>query len=183
MTRLSQFMNNVNMLPCTWYNTPNYPWKARNKKGVCKVGTPPPDRGIKNKEMWDVLNRCLPCWNCKARASKRLTDAVTGDETFTRCCMACPQNRKMWCGSMKPGTDESSPDLNFRARRASPLCFSTNAGLLPVDILPEKTTMTSRRYTGTVLPTVDAAAQDHRPNMVSMLLHGNAAPHKTRATI
>ena len=46
--------------------------------------------------------------------------------------------------------------------------------------------MTSRHYTGTVLPTVAAAVQEQRPNVGTtrtLLIHDNAAPHKARATI
>ena len=46
--------------------------------------------------------------------------------------------------------------------------------------------MTSRLYTGTVLPEVVAAVQEQRPNVgitKTVLLHDNAVPHKTRATI
>ena len=39
--------------------------------------------------------------------------------------MACPQNRQMRCGSMKPATDQSSSDLVYRARSGSSLYLST----------------------------------------------------------
>ena len=71
--------HNWNLLPFTWYNSPNYPWRTRYKKGVCKVGTWLPDRGHKQWREWDVLNRCLPCF--EPQRPKRMTD-VTGDETF-----------------------------------------------------------------------------------------------------
>ena len=51
--------------------------------------------------------------------------------------------------------------------------------------MSEKATMTSRYYTGTVLPNV-ATVQEQRPNVVTtrtLLLHDHAAPHKVRATI
>ena len=57
--------------------------------------------------------------------------------------------------------------------------FFNNAGPLMVDVLSDKTTMTSRLYTGTVLPKVVAAVQEQRPNVGTtrtLLLHDNAAP-------
>jgi histone-lysine N-methyltransferase SETMAR len=73
----------------------------------------------------------------------------------------------------------------FSCKKRLLTIFFIYTGPLVVDILPEKTTMTSHHYTETVLPKVVAAVQDQRPNVGtsrSMLLHDNAAPHKARAT-
>ena len=58
---------------------------------------------------------------------------------------------------------------------------------MAVDILPEKTTMTSHHYTGALLAKVVSAVLEQQLNVRitrrTLLLHGNATPpHKTRAT-
>ena len=76
--------------------------------------------------------------------------------------------------------------LGFQSKKQLFTIFFNHAGPLVVDILSDKTTMTSRHYTGTVLPNVVAAVQEKRPNVGptrTLLLHDNADPHKTRATI
>ena len=80
---------------------------------------------------------------------KRLTDVVTGDDTFIW---------KIWCGSMKPGqTSLLRPGFHSK-KRLLITCFNY-PGPLVVDVLSEKTTMTSRHYTGSVLPKVVAAVR------------------------
>ena len=74
----------------------------------------------------------------------------------------------------------------FQSNKGLFTILFNHTGPLKVDILPEKTTMTSRHYTGTVLPTGVAACQEQRPNVGTtrtVLLHDSAAPRKARATI
>ena len=72
---------------------------------------------------------------------------------------------------MKRGTDQSSSDLDFRAKSCSLLYFRT---MLVVDKLLRKTKMTSHHYT------------DQGPNVGTirkLSLRSNAAPHKAGATL
>ena len=50
----------------------------------------------------NVSNRC-------SQKPKRQTDVVTGDETLISFCdLLSKQKIKLWCGSIKPGTGQSS---------------------------------------------------------------------------
>ena len=168
--------NNWNLLPFTWYNSLNYPRNARYEKGVCKVGTPLPDRGT---HMDRVLNRCH-VWTARA-------------QTTDWCCHRRYKFHKLLWHALKTdkyGVKEwsrgqtSRPQPWISEQEAALHYIFNHAGPLVVDILPEKTT-TSRHYKGTVLPKVVAAVQEQRANMGTTrtwLLHDNATPHKRWAT-
>ena len=67
--------NNLNLLPFTGHNSRNYPWRTQYEKGVCKVGTPLPDRGTNMERVRcakQMLAMSEPQW------PKWLTDVVTG---------------------------------------------------------------------------------------------------------
>ena len=115
---------------------------------------------------------------------KRLTD-VTGDGTFISLYgMSSTQASIAWINEagnrpvvLRPG---------FQSKKRLFTLFFNHAGHLVVDILPEKTTTTSRHYTGTALPTLVAAVQEQRPNVGTtrtLLLHGHPAHDNARATI
>ena len=104
---------------------------------------------------------------------KRLTDVVRGERNF---------HQRMW-HALKTGKccvdrwsleQISCPQTWISKQEAALHCIFNHAGPLVVGILPEKTTMTSPHYTGTVLPTVVVAVHEQWPNVGYMLLlfHG-----------
>ena len=85
-----------------------------------------------------------------------MTDIVTGDETFISFYdMPSKQTNMVSIDKAEKRPVVITP--GFQSKKQLFIIFFNHAGPLVVDILPEKTTMTSRHYTGTVLPTVVAA--------------------------
>ena len=83
---------------------------------------------------------------------KPLTD-VTGDDTFISFYgMPSKQETMMWIDEAVDRPVVLGP--GFQSKKRLVTILFNHAGPLVVDILPEKTTMTSRRYVGTVLPKV-----------------------------
>ena len=101
--------------------------------------------------------------------------------------ITCPENRQVWCGTMKLGTDQLSSDLDFRARSSFSLYFSAMLDLWWSTFCQRRQkwpAATADR--GTVLPKVVAAVQEQWPNVGTirtLLLPDSAAPYKARATI
>ena len=62
---------NLLVLPFTWYNSPNYVW-TQYENGVCKVGTPLPDRGT---QKWRESEMCWKdtchVWTARAQTTDR----------------------------------------------------------------------------------------------------------------
>ena len=86
----------------------------------------------------------------------------------------------------KPGDGPIVPRPGSQSKKQLFRTFFNHAGPLVVDILPQKTTRTSHRYTGTVLAEVVAAVQKMRPRVGTtgtLLLYNIAALRKARATI
>lgn len=115
---------------------------------------------------------------------KRLTDIVTGDETWFPFFGIPPKRlNRMWIDEkgdrpvvLRPG---------FQSRKRMFTVFFNYRGPVAVDILPKDTTMTSQYYVQTVLPQVKKSLDEQRPTVGTsrtLLLHDNAAPHKSRAT-
>ena len=77
-SRWPTYWNYWNLLPLTWYNSPDYPWELGMKKG-CVKWVPHFLTGTHKMERATVLNRCLPCLNRKGPNSWHV---VTGDDTF-----------------------------------------------------------------------------------------------------
>ena len=115
---------------------------------------------------------------------KRLTDIVTGDETWIS-YFGIPSKRqnRMWVGEkgdrpvvLRPG---------FQSRKRLFTVFFNCYGPVVVDILPKDTTMTSAYYVQNILPQIKNSIDEQRPTVGTsrtLLLHDNAAPHKSRAT-
>ena len=86
----------------------NTAWKTMYVKGVYKVGLPKrrtPEMG--GGEGGGGENKM--CQIDARKKSNWQTDVVTGDETFISFCgVLSKQKIKLWCGSIKPGTDQSS---------------------------------------------------------------------------
>ena len=79
---------------------------------------------------------------------------------------------------LKPGFQKQEAALN---------CFVNRRGPLVMDILPEETEMTSRRYRGTVLARAVTAVQEQRADIHevtrTVLLQDNVDIHKNARAI
>ena len=114
---------------------------------------------------------------------KRLTDAVTGDESFIS--FYGKPSKQVWLGSIKPGTNQPSSDMDFRTQTGSSLYLSTTMDPWWSTFCPRGQQWPVATTQEPLLPKVVAAAQEQRPNVGTtrtLLLHDNAAPHKARAT-
>ena len=125
----------------------------------------------------DLLNRFEP------NGPKRLTDVVTGDETWVPFFgIASKRRNKVWLGQ----NDQRHQICRkgFQSRKRLFTVFFNYQGSVAVDILPANTTVTGSYYAETVLPKVAQEISSQRPNSGTqnvLLLHDNASPHKTRA--
>ena len=54
-----------------------------------------------------------------AISKEQTPNRLTGVEKviLLHASMACLQSRQIWCGSMKPQSEQSSPELDFRTKR------------------------------------------------------------------
>ena len=115
---------------------------------------------------------------------KRLYDVVTGDETWIT-FYGIPNKR---CNSAWVGPGGDRPTVlrpGFQSRKRLFTVFFNSSGLVALDILPEKTTVTAKYYTEVVLPKVEDSICEQRPTIKTsktLLLHDNAAPHKAKLT-
>ncbi|GFS14725.1 transposase [Elysia marginata] len=118
------------------------------------------------------------------RGPKRLSDIVTGDETwFLFFIIPLKRLNRMWVDGQGDRPVVLSP--GFQSRKRMFTVFFNNSGPLVVDILPQDTTMTATYYVQNVLSQVKSAINEQRPkvsNSRTLLLHDNADPHKARAT-
>lgn len=115
---------------------------------------------------------------------KRLTDIVTGDETYVGFYnMPSKQANMVWIDEAGDRPVVLRPGFHTKKRLFT--IFFNYAGPVVVDVLPNKSTMTTKHYTETVLTKVVAAIQEQRPTVGvsrTLLLHDNASCHKARAT-
>lgn len=115
---------------------------------------------------------------------KRLCDIVTGDETWLT-FYGIPNKR---CNRAWVGPDGDRPVIlkpGFQSRKRLFSMFFSTQGVVAIDILPEKASITAKYYTQVVLQKVVDAVCEQRPNVgtsKTMLLHDNAAPHKAKVT-
>ena len=84
---------------------------------------------------------------------KRITDIVTGDETWIY-FYGIPNKRSnmMWLTKDEPRPVVCKP--GFQSRKRLFTIFFNHEGLMAADVLPEKSTMTGRYYKENVLPQV-----------------------------
>ena len=114
---------------------------------------------------------------------KRLTDIVTGDETWIT-FYGIPNKRSnmMWLKKDDPRPVVCRP--GFQSRKRLFTIFFNFEGPVAVDVLPEKTTITGTYYRENVLPKVVQEINCKRPTIgtqKTLLLHDNASAHKTGA--
>ena len=97
--------------------------------------------------------------------------------------MAFPTNVATVRGWVLAETDQLFYDQVFRAESDYLPFFFNSSGLVALEILPEKTTVTSKYYTEVVLPKVEDSICEQRPTIKTsktLLLHDNAVPHKAK---
>ena len=115
---------------------------------------------------------------------KRLSDIVTGDETWFPFFIIPPKRlNRMWVDGQGDRPVVLRP--GFQSRKRMFTVFFNYSGPLVVDILPQDTTMTATYYVQNVLSQVKSAINEKRPKVSTsrtLLLHDNAGPHKARAT-
>ncbi|GFR77617.1 transposase [Elysia marginata] len=115
---------------------------------------------------------------------KRLSDIVTGDETWFLFFIIPPKRlNRMWVDGqgdrhvvLRPG---------FQSRKTMFTVFFNYSGPLVVDILPQDTTMTATYYVQSVLSQVKSVINEQRQKVSTsrtLYLHDIAGPHKARAT-
>ena len=117
------------------------------------------------------------------KGPKRVSDVVTGDETWIY-FYGIPNKRSnmMWLSKDDPRPVVCKP--GFQSRKRLFTIFFNHEGPVAVDVLPEKATMTGRYYRETVLPQVVSELNERRPITGTsriMILHDNASAHKTGA--
>ncbi|GFR94651.1 transposase [Elysia marginata] len=120
----------------------------------------------------------------KLHGPKRLSDIVTGDETWFPFFIIPPKRlNRMWVDErgdrpvvLRPG---------FQSRKRMFTVFFNYSGPLLVDILPQDTTMTATYYVQNVPSQANSAINEQRPKVSTsrtLLLNDNAGPHRARAT-
>ena len=115
---------------------------------------------------------------------KRLCDLVTGDESWLT-FYGIPNKR---CNRIWVAPDGDRPVVlrpGFQSRKRLFSIFFTTQGLVAIDILPEKSTITASYYTQVVLPKVVGKIHEQRPTVGTqrtLLLHDNASAHKAKVT-
>lgn len=115
---------------------------------------------------------------------KRLTDIVTGDETWIN-YFGIPSKRQnhMWVYEKRDRPVVLRPE--FQSWKRLFTVFFNCYGPVVVDILPKDTTMTSAYYVKNILPQIKNSVDEQQPTLGTsrtLLLHDNAAPLKSRAT-
>ncbi|GFR87673.1 transposase [Elysia marginata] len=115
---------------------------------------------------------------------KRLSDIVTGDETWFPSFIISPKRfNRMWVDGQGDRPVVLRP--GFQSRKRMFTVFFNYNGPLVVDVLPQDTTMTATYYVQNVLSQVKSAINEQRPKVSTsktLLLHENAGPTKARAT-
>ncbi|GFS27998.1 transposase [Elysia marginata] len=115
---------------------------------------------------------------------KRLSDIVTGDETWFPFFIIPPKRlNRMWVDGQ--GDRLVVLRLGFQSRKRMFTVFFNYSGPLVVHILPQDTTMTDTYYVQDVLSLVKSAIKEQRSKVSTsrtLLLHDNAGPHKAKAT-
>ena len=115
---------------------------------------------------------------------KRLCDLVTGDESWLT-FYGIPNKR---CNRIWVGPDGDRPVVlrpGFQSRKRLFSIFFNTQGLVAIDILPEKSTITASYYTQVVLPKVVGKIHEQHPTVGTqrtLLLHDNASAHKAKVT-
>ncbi|GFS21163.1 transposase [Elysia marginata] len=115
---------------------------------------------------------------------KRLSDIVTGDETWFPFFIIPPKRlNRMWVDGQGDRPVVLRP--GFQSRKRMFTVFFNYSGPLVVDILPQDTAMTATYYVQSVYSQVKSAINELRPNVSTsrtLLLHDNVGPYKARAT-
>ena len=115
---------------------------------------------------------------------KRLCDIVTGDESWLT-FYGIPNKR---CNRAWVGPDGDRPVVlrpGFQSRKRLFSIFFSTQGVVALDILPAKASITATYYTKVVLRRVVDAICEQRPTVGTsrtLMLHDNAAPHKAKVT-
>ena len=115
---------------------------------------------------------------------KRLCDLVTGDETWIN--FYGISNKR--CNRAWVGPDGDRPVVlwpGFQSRKRLFTVFFSTQGVVAIDILPAKTSVTATYYTEVVLRKVVEAICEQRPTVGcsrTLMLHDNSAPHKAKVT-
>ncbi|GFR74246.1 transposase [Elysia marginata] len=115
------------------------------------------------------------------RGPKRLSDIVPSDETWFTFFIIPP--KRLWVDGQ--GDRPVVLRLGFQSRKRMFTVFFNCSGPLEVDILHQDTTTTATYYVQNALSQVKSAINEQRPKVSTsraLLLHGNAGPHKARAT-
>jgi hypothetical protein len=95
---------------------------------------------------------------------KRVTDIVTGDETWIKFYESpCKRKNMVWLSEGEPRPDVCKP--SFRSRKRMFTIFFNYTGVLVVDVLPEGSTITGTYYATTVLPKLVSAIEEQRPTI------------------
>ena len=115
---------------------------------------------------------------------KRLCDLVTGDETWIN--FYGISNKR--CNRAWVGPDGDRPVVlwpGFQSRKRLFTVFFSTQGVVAIDILPAKTSVTATYYTEVVLRKVIETICEQRPTVGcsrTLMLHDNSAPHKAKVT-
>lgn len=116
---------------------------------------------------------------------KRLTDIVTGDETWLHFYETpSKQDNMVWLSDGEPRPEVCKP--SFRSRKRMCTVFFNYREVLVVNFLPEGATITGAYYATVVLPKLAAALLEQRPKVGcsrTLLHHDNASPHKSAAVL
>ena len=98
---------------------------------------------------------------------------------------ASPTNAATAFGLALTETDQLFFAQDSRVASDCFLFFFNTQGLVAIDILPEKSTITASYYTQVVLPKVVGKIHEQRPTVGTqrtLLLHDNASAHKAKVT-
>ena len=116
---------------------------------------------------------------------KRLSDVVTGDECWiSYFTMKDKSSNMVWLTD-----DEPRPEVlkaSFRSRKRMFTIFFNTQGVVAVDILPEKSTITAKYYTNVILPQVlknRAETARTRSGSRMLLHHDNCSSHTSTTTV
>ncbi|GFS25767.1 transposase [Elysia marginata] len=151
-------------------------------KKVCIRWTPLLSTIDQNRERVHCATELLNMF--EPQGPKRLSDIVTGDETWFPFFIIPPKRlNRTWVDGQGDRPVMLSPGFQNRKRMFT--VFFNYSGPLEVDMLPQDTTMTATYYVQDVLSQVKSAINEQRQKVSTyriLLLHDNTGPHKARAT-
>ena len=147
---------------------------------VCAKWVPHKLTEIQKRSRVDSCKEMLKLF--EPNGPKRLSDIVTGDESwFNYCTTPRKSDNCVWVSEDEPRPHVLWPD--FRSRKRMFTIFFNSRGPVCVDVLPEKMTITGQYYTNIVLPKMVKEMTEQRPATGTarvLLLHDNASSHKTK---